>query len=357
MPAPGAASRRAHALPLSDHAEARVRLRRAAAALSRYGGRAPQWSAEPVFTHLPELTEVLRWAVDHGGHDDLVLALPVADALGATWERVGEVARGRAALDALLAAAERAGVDDQPGLAVALRRRARLAMRARADAAADDDLRRAYAIAVRHDDDLAIRVVLDRADLAMSRGDAATVAEVVPELCRRTEASGDPLLQAMGWNRAGWAAVGRHDLAEARRRYEDAWAMAELHEDAVVESRTAAGLALVDTLTDEPARARTFWARALELSQRLHDRALALHCLDGVAVLLVMTGDEADGLRLARAATVVRRAVDMPREAVLADLHALVLRRAQAVPGAAVLPTPGWAEALAVARQRLTSPR
>lgn len=344
-------------VPTSLPSDAPARLRRAAGALSRYGGRSPHWSAEPVFTHLPELTELLRWATELGDHDDLVLALPVADALGATWERVGEVARGRAALDALLDAVAAAGVADQPGVAVVLRRRARLAMRARDDAAADEDLHRAYAIAVRHDDDLAIRVMLDRADLALSRGDRPTTEQVVAELCRRTEASGDPLLQAMGWNRAGWAAVARQDLGAARRSYEDAWALAELHEDAVVESRTAAGLALVDTLTDETDRARTFWARALELSGRLHDRPLGLHCLDGVAVLLAMTGAEADALRLVRASTAVRRAVALPREAVLEDLHRVVLRRAQAVPGAAALPALSWTEALATAAQLLTSPR
>jgi tetratricopeptide (TPR) repeat protein len=344
-------------VPASLPADAPARLRRAAAALSRYGGRSPQWSAEPVFTHLPELTDLLRWATDLGDHDDLVLALPVADALGATWERVGQVARGRAALDALLDAVAAAGVADQPGVAVVLRRRARLAMRARDDAAAEQDLRRAYAIAVHHDDDLAVRVMLDRADLALSRGDRPAAEHVVAELCRLTEATGDPLLQAMGRNRAGWAAVARQDLAAARRWYEDAWALAELHEDAVVESRTAAGLALVDTLTDETERARAFWARALKLSQRLHDRSLGLHCLDGVAVLLAMTGAEAEALRLVRSSTAVRRAVDMPREAVLDDLHRVVLRRAQAVPAVPSLPVLSWTEALAAAGQLLTSPR
>lgn len=358
MPSPGAHE----PPPAGDEPDAfdpdhpRARLRRAAATLARYGSTVPGSSREPLFAHLPELTGSLRWASEAGDRADVELALTVADALGATWEQIGKLAAGRAALDALLEAVRRTGVPDQPGVAVVLRRRARLAMRARADDAADHDLQRAFTIATRYDDQLAIRVMLDRADLAMSRGDRAAVDEVVPELVRRTEASGDPLLQAMGRNRAGWAAVGKPDLAAARECYERAWAMAELHEDPVVESRTAAGLALVATLTGEHERARRFWARSLELAQQLHDRGFALHCLDGVAALLAVSGAEAEGVRLARSATAVRASMELPREAIADDLNALVLRRGQVVPHAAALPLWSWAEALAAARRQVAGP-
>jgi tetratricopeptide (TPR) repeat protein len=335
----------------------RTRLRQAAAALSRYGSTLSASSREPLFAHLPELTGALRWASEAGDRSDVEVALTVADALGATWEQIGKLAVGRAALDALLEAVQRTGVPEQPGIAVVLRRRARLAMRARADDAADLDLQRAFTIATRYDDQLAIRVMLDRADLAMSRGDRAAVDEVVPELVRRTEASGDPLLQAMGRNRAGWAAVGRPDLAAARDCYERAWAMAELHEDPIVESRTAAGLALVATLIGDHERARRFWARALELAQQLHDRGFALSCLDGVAALLAVSGAEVEGVRLARSTTAVRESMELPRDTIADDLNALVLRRGQVVPHAASLPLWPWSEALAVARQQVAEPK
>ena len=350
MPAPGAQQ---HLEPSPAEA-VRARLRRAAVSLGRQGVRTSFFSREPVFTHLPELTEVLTWVGDHGEREDVVLALPLADALGATWERLGDVVRGRAVLDAVLRAVERSGVPDQPGVAVLLRRRARLAMRAGAVEQADADLRRADAIAVALDPDLAVRVLLDRADLAMSRGDRATVDEVVPELYRRTEASGDPLLQAMGCNRSGWAEIGRPDLATARERYERAWSLVELHEDPVVEARTAAGLGLVDALTGDPEHARHSWARALELAEHLHDRSFALHCVDGVAVLLALTGEQAAAVLLSRSTTELRAAASLPREAVLHDLDLLVQRMGQSAPEARELPLLPWSETVAAARQWVT---
>ena len=295
-----------------------------------YGGPAAASTGEPVFSALPALTEALDWAVREGSPEDVVLALPVADVLGAAWERMGEHTDARVRLDSVLAAANRAGLRNDLAVARVLRRRARLAMGARVPQEADEDLQRAYAIAAAQDEALTLRLVLDRADLAMHRGAWDLANEVIPELLRRTPESGDPLLQAMGLNRAGWGAFGQgeHDLSQ--QRYEKAWALADLHEDPVVEARTASGLGLLAMLREEHEQSRAFWRRALELADLVHDRAFTLHCLDGVAALLVLSGRDADGARLSAATSVVRDSLLHGREEAMLPLHDLVLRHTAA---------------------------
>jgi tetratricopeptide (TPR) repeat protein len=327
------------------------RLPWAAALASRYGGIASQATGEPVLSQLPALTEALEWAGREGGRDEVVMALPVADLLGAAWERLGEHRTGRARLDAVLAAATRVGVRNDVAVARVLRRRARLAMAARLADEADEDLQRAYAIAAPRDDGLTLSLVLDRADLAMHRGAWDVANDVVPELLRRTHESGDPLLQAMGLNRAGWAAFGYGDHATSRQRYERAWALADLHEDPVVEARTASGLGLLAMLRDDIAEARGFWGRALELAEQVHDRSFTLHCLDGIAALLVLSQHDEEGARLSAAVTAARESLNHGREEAMRSLHALVLRHTSG----SVQPW-SYAEAVAFARRVVAPP-
>jgi tetratricopeptide (TPR) repeat protein len=279
-----------------------------------------------VLLELSELTAVLERALREGTPEEVAQALPLADVLGAAWERLGEYGDGRTRLDAALAAATRAGLRDELVVARVLRRRARLAMGARLDAEADEDLARAYAIAARHDDEsLTLTLLIDRADLTMHRGDWEQAVDVVPELLRRTEATGDPLLQAMGLNRAGWSAFGQGEHTLARQRYERARQLAGLHEDAVVESRTASGLGLLAMLEGDHRTARASWRRALELAEQVHDRTFTLMCLDGIAALLALEG--ADGAaRLDASVSAVRETLGRPREEGLRGLHELVLR-------------------------------
>jgi tetratricopeptide (TPR) repeat protein len=304
----------------------RARLEWAATLTSRYGGPASRSTGEPVFSQLPVLTEALESASREGSPDEVVLALPLADVLGAAWERLGEHETGRARLDAILAAANRAGLRNDLAVARVLRRRARLSMGGRLSAEADEDLQRAYAIASSQDERLTVSLVLDRADLAMHRGAWDLANAVIPELLRRTEETGDPLLQAMGLNRAGWGAFGQGAHAISRQRYERAWSLAELHEDPVVEARTASGLGLLAMLGDEIEQSRGFWRRALELADQVHDRAFTLHCLDGIAALLVITGRDADGAKLSASVTAVRESLDHGREEGMRPLHDRVLR-------------------------------
>ncbi|MDP9183912.1 MAG: hypothetical protein M3P04_14195, partial [Actinomycetota bacterium] len=191
---------------------------------------------------------------------------------------------------------------------------------------ADEDLQRAYAIAAPQDDGLTISLVLDRADLAMHRGSWDVADEVVPELLRRTQETGDPLLQAMGLNRAGWCAFGQGDHDVARQSYERAWSLAELHEDPVVEARTASGLGLLAMLGDEIEQSRASWRRALELAERVHDRAFTLHCLDGIAALLVLSRRDSEGARLSASVSAVRASLSHGRDEGMRPLHELVLR-------------------------------
>jgi hypothetical protein len=253
-------------------------------------------------------------------------------------------------LDAVLAAANRAGLRTDLAVARVLRRRARLAMGAQVPMEADEDLQRAYAIAAAQDDRLTLQLVLDRADLAMHRGAWEVANDVIPELLRRTHESGDPLLQAMGLNRAGWAAFGQgeHDLS--RQRYEKAWALADLHEDPVVEARTASGLGLLAMLRDEGEQSRRFWRRALELADMVHDRGFTLHCLDGVAALLVLSRADLDGARLSASVTAVRDSLRHGREEAMLPLHDLVLRHTSE-------PVEPWsyAEAVAFARRSVAA--
>lgn len=328
----------------------RERLPWAAALTSRYGGIASQATGEPVFSHLPSLTEALEWASREGTRDEVAMALPLADVLGAAWERLGEHRDGRARLDAVLAAATRTGVRTDVALARVLRRRARLAMAARLPDEADEDFQRAYAIAAAQDDRLTLSLVLDRADLAMHRGAWDLMSDIVPELLRRTQETGDPLLQAMGLNRAGWGAFGQGDHSTSRQRYERAWALADLHEDPVVEARTASGLGLLAMLRDDKAEARGFWQRALELAEQVHDRGFTLHCLDGIAALLVLSQRDAEGARLSASVTAVRESLSHGREEAMRPLHELVLRHT-----AEPVEPWGYAEAVAVAR-RVVSP-
>jgi tetratricopeptide (TPR) repeat protein len=294
---------------------------------------------------------VLDRAVREGSPQEVAQALPLADVLGAAWERLGDHVDGRARLDAALAAATRAGLRDELDVARVLRRRARLAMGARADGEADEDLARAYAIATGHDDEqLTLSLLIDRADLAMSRGDWDHAAEVVPELLRRTEATGDPLLQAMGLNRAGWSAFGEGEHLLARQRYERARQLAELHEDAVVESRTASGLGLLAMLEGDHPAARAAWRRALQLAEQVHDRTFTLMCLDGIAALLALEGRDG-AAQLDASVTAVRAALGRPREEGLRGLHDLVLRHG----GKSGEPW-SYAEAVAFSRRAVGGP-
>ena len=320
----------------------RERLLRAGAALSRYGGSA----GEPVFSHLPELDDALDWVGLHGTAQHVAAALPVADALGAAWERSGELRSGLTRLDGVLAAAERAGLDDSLAVARVRRRRGRLAMRARLDDEAEQDLAAAYDVAAAHDDPLTVSVMLDRVDLATARGDWHGAEALVPELLARTEGSGDPLLQAMGLNRAGWAALGSGDVAASRSRYERAWALAGLHEDGVVESRSASGLALVACRAGELEVARSAWRQSLGLAERLHDRAFTLQCFDGIALLLALQGKAEQAALLLDAGSAAREQTGQPREVPVEEVAARVRATAPAVSG----PPMGYVEALAAAR-------
>jgi tetratricopeptide (TPR) repeat protein len=337
--------------PSSAPETLRERLEWAATLTARYGGPASRSTGEPVFSQLPVLTEALDRASREGTPAEVALALPLADVLGAAWERLGEHEAGRARLDAVLAAANRAGMRNDLAVARVLRRRARLSMGGRVGTEADEDLQRAYEIAASQDDRLTISLVLDRADLAMHRGAWDRANDVVPELLRRTQETGDPLLQAMGLNRAGWCAFGQGDHPVSRQRYERSWALAELHEDPVVESRTASGLGLLAMLGDELEQSRAFWRRSLELADQVHDRAFTLHCLDGIAALLVMSDQDADGARLSASATAVRESLDHGREEGMRPLHDLVLRHSSE-------PTEPWsyAEAVAFARRAVAAP-
>ena len=329
-------------------AQVRELLEGAAGTLRRYGGSA----GEPVFSHLPELGDALDWVGVHGRADEVQAALPVADALGAAWERLGELRRGLASLDGLLDAVAREGVDQTVAVARVRRRRARLAMRARLDALAEGDLAAAYEVAALHDDPLALSVMLDRVDLATARGDWAAAVALVPELLRRTEESGDPLLRAMGLNRSAWAALGAGDLAVARERYERAWAIAGVHEDGVVESRSAAGLAMVACEEGDLEVARSAWRQSLGLAERLHDRAFTLHCLDGIALLLALQGRGEPALALLAAASATRAQLAQPREVPMEALAARVRSAAPEVSG----PPMGYVEALAAARAAVARP-
>jgi len=327
------------------------RLPWAAGITSRYGGIASQSTGEPVFSHLPALTEVVEWASEQGDREEVGLALTVADVLGAAWERLGEHEAGRARLDALLAAATRTGVRNNIAVARVLRRRARLAMAGQSTTEADEDLQRAYTIAAAQDDRLTLSLVLDRADLAMHRGDWDAAADVIPELLRRTHESGDPLLQAMGLNRAGWSAFGQGDHGTAQQRYERSWALADLHEDPVVEARTASGLGLLAMLRHEIPDARRFWQRALELAEQVHDRGFTLNCLDGIAALLVLDTRDTDGARLGASISALRASLHHGREVGMRPLHDLVLRHTSGEPELL-----SYAEAVAFARGAVTAP-
>ncbi|HUR51284.1 MAG TPA: tetratricopeptide repeat protein [Mycobacteriales bacterium] len=327
----------------------RDRLSWAVSVAARFGGPGVQGAGEPVFTHLPELSEALALAVAEGGRDDVAQALPLADVLGAAWERLGALEGGCARLDEALAAATRVGLTEEPAVARVLRRRARLAMALGRHDEADEDLQRAFGIAASRDDRLAVSLALDRADLAMHRGAWAAAEGLVPDLLARTHATGDPLLQAMGLNRAAWSAFGSGDLAGARERYDRAWALAELHEDPVVEARTASGLGLLAMLEGDTARSHEHWRRALELAEQLHDRSFMLHCLDGIAAVLVTGGQDADGVRLAAATTAAREALHHPRPEGMLAVHELVLRRAGAPEGAW-----SYAEAVTFARRAVS---
>lgn len=322
-------------------AEARAQLA-AAGGTSRYAG-------EPAFTHLPALMGALRTVSRAGGPDDVRAALVPAAAMGAAWERMGRLRQGLEHLDALVDAVGRTGLPHDLEVAQVLRRRGRLAMRARLDARADADFAAAYALAAGTDDALALSVMLDRVDLAAARGDWASAGQAVPELLRRTGGSGDPLRQAMGLNRAGWIALGQGDLATARDRYEQAWALAELHEDGTVESRTAAGLALVACHEGDLEVARSAWRQSLGLAERLHDRAFTLHCLDGIALLLALQGQGEAALRLLEATEATRALLAQPREVPVELLAAQV--RGAAPETRLSDPPMAYDEALAAARE------
>lgn len=332
-------------VPESALARARAELEAAGATLGRYAGT----SGEPVFSHLPHLVAALAQVSATGGADDVRAALPVADALGAAWERLGEHRDGFGRLDDLLVAAERQGLDGSVDLARVRRRRARLAMRMGRSAAAWADLEAAHALAAGNDDRLVLAVLLDRVDLATEHGDWDAALALVPELLARTDASGDPRLRAMGLNRTAWSVLGAGDVARARDGYERAWALAALHEDGVVESRSAAGRALVAAEEGDLEVARSAWRHALGLAERLHDRAFALHCLDGVGVLLAAQGRAEESAALVAAGTAARDQLGLPREALLAELTSRV-----ALPEGAVSDRPlGYAEAQAAARAAL----
>lgn len=349
-----------HTTPPSGPEEVRERLQWAAGVVG-YGGPV----GEPVFTHLPALSGAVRWVCREGDADDVRAALPVADALGAAWERLGELQTGRECLDALLAAVHREGVEDSVPVARVLRRRARLAMRARLDELAEQDLSEAYAIASMRDEALTLSVMLDRVDLATARGDWVSACDAVPELLRRTDATGDPLLQAMGLNRSAWAALGAGERRTARERYQRAAALAELHEDPVVQSRTCAGIALIACRTGDLEQARAAWQQSLALAEQEHDRAFVLHCLDGIALLQLLRGEPAQAAALMATSTVTREHLAQPREVLLEEMAATLTLRigAQLRPGDAGTgeaglraPAPTYVEALAAARAAVATP-
>jgi tetratricopeptide (TPR) repeat protein len=229
-------------------------------------------------------------------------------------------------------------------------------MRARHDLLAEQDLAAAYAVAAVQDEVLALAVMLDRVDLATAAGQWESAADLVPELLRRTEASGDPLLQAMGLNRCGWAALGAGDLEVAGARYRQAWALAGLHEDAVVESRSAAGVAAVAGQAGELEVARSAWRQSLGLAERLHDRGFTLHCLDGIALLLAYQGRWPQALQLLDAGAAARRQLGQPREVPVEDLLARVREEAPSPSGEVSDPPMGYVEALAAARAAVARP-
>jgi hypothetical protein len=191
----------------------RARLQWALSLTTAYGGPASPSTGEAVFSALPALTEALDWAVREGDPEDVVMALPVADVLGAAWEQADHV-------------------------------------------------------------------------------------------------------------------------------------IAELHEDPVVEARTAAGLGLLAMLRDETEQSGRFWRRALELADLVHDRGFTLHCLDGISALLVLSQQDQDGARLSASVTAVRDSLRHGREEAMGALHELVQRHA----GEPVEPWP-YAEAVAFARR------
>lgn len=334
--------------------ELRAQLQWAASVVGRYGGPGTHAAGEPVFAQLTELTVALSWACTEGTAEDLMTALAVADVLGAAWERLGEHQTGRERLSDVLTSAARIGLPFDAAVARVLRRRARLAMRAGLDAEAHEDLQRAYEIASAHDDPITISVMLDRADLSMHRGDWATAAAIVPELLLRTGATGDPLLQAMGLNRSGWAAFGSGDLSLSKQRYEAAQNLAELHEDPVVEARTASGLGVTAMLSGSADEARGHLQRSLELAEQVHDRGFVLHSLDGIAAMLAISGREADALRLLNSVSEARETLGHPREAAVEDLANLVLQRA----ASAEVEPEVWpyGEALSFGRQAVAYP-
>jgi predicted ATPase len=340
----------------------RDQLRWATELVADYGGPGARGSGREVRDEIANLTTALLWACSSPRGSDLTMALRLADVLGSVWESNGELHAGRERLSALLHAVKQARLPSDDAVARVLRRRGRLSMRSRIDGEATADLLRAYEIVESTDPRLAISLLLDRADLAMSRGDWPTAQSLVPELMRRAEATGETILRAMARNRAGWAAAGRVDYAEAQRLYDEAWSMVPEHQDAVVESRSAAGLGFVAMLTGDPDRARRHWRRSLDLAEALEDTGFVLHCLDGISALLAFSHREADALGLQGAVTAARQARGHPREAVLVGLADLVERRARRRLGSAAtaLIEPGseWplSAAVDIARRHLAVP-
>ncbi len=326
------------------------RLAWARSVTSTYDGPASVPPGAPLASELPALAEVLEQATRNGTPEQIALALPLADVLGAAWERSGEHHEGLTRLDGVLAAATRAGLQNELGVARALRRRARLAMAGRLHDEAEEDLARAYALAAPNDERLTLSVLLDRADLAMHRGDWAQASQVVPELLRRTEITGDPLLQAMGLNRAGWCAFGQGEQALALSWYERAQLLAGLHEDLMVEARTACGLALLAMLRGDHEGSRLRWRRALALAEQVHDRAFTLTCLDGIAALLALQGRDG-ATQLAASVTALRQTLGRPREPGLHALHDLVIRH-----GAGEGQPWSYAEAVTSSRRAVSDP-
>jgi hypothetical protein len=327
------------------------RLRWALGLVAQYGGPGARSTGDPVFAELDALTTVLRETCRSGSPEELLSAVVLADVLGAAWERQGELAHARERLSELLAALEKAGCPTEAGTARVLRRRARIAMKAGDETAAETDLAAARA-AAGSDESLVLSVLLDECDLAMHRGDWAAAAALVPEVFRRADETGDPLRRAMVRNRAGWAALGRSDLVLAKQRYEEAWALAEEHGDAVVASRTAAGVALVATLNGDLATGRAGWVSALSRAEALHDTSFALHCLDGIAGLLALSGQEKKAWQLSRSVTRARAELGYPREVAVIGLEDIVKQRVRRMLGE-VDPPALWTfdEAVAAARQ------
>jgi hypothetical protein len=111
-------------------------------------------------------------------------------------------------------------------------------------------------------------------------------------------------------------------------------------------------VALVATLTGDLGRARGAWLSALSRAEALHDHGFVLHCLDGIAGLLALSGQEAKAWRLSRSASRARAELGYPREVAVIGLEDLVRQRARRMLGDAEPPEP-WTfdEARAVARQ------